>query len=132
MTVFPRRLLESGRHAVLAPAAAVLTRDDAQAIIQRALRLSKADACRVSVQAARETNVRFADNQMSTAGVSSTTAIRIQSVFGRRKASVVTNSRTDDGLRRAVEQSEALARLAPEDPEYLGELGPPGSTPPRS
>jgi predicted Zn-dependent protease len=37
---------------------------------------------------------------------------------------VVTNDRSDEGLRRAVAQAEALARLAPEDPEYLGELGP--------
>ncbi|WP_373068509.1 TldD/PmbA family protein, partial [Gemmatimonas sp.] len=47
-----------------------------------------------------------------------------QSVFGKRKASVVTNDRSDEGLQRAVQQSEALARLAPEDPEYLGELPP--------
>ncbi len=117
---YPRRLLP-------APASAapgdVLTRDESEALIGRALRLSKADAIRVNVVSDRESNVRFAANQMSTAGASSTTSIRIQSVFGKRRASVVTNSRTDEGLRRAVEQSEALARLAPEDPEYLGELG---------
>jgi predicted Zn-dependent protease len=78
----------------------------------------------VSVNSARETNLRFADNQMSTSGVTTNSTIRIQSVFGKRKASVVTNDRSDEGLRRAVEQSEALARLAPEDPEYLGELPP--------
>lgn len=116
----PRRLLHP------APAAApgdVLTREDAEALIARTIRFSKADAIRVSVQNDRESNVRFAANQVSTAGSSTTTTIRVQSVFGKRRASVVTNSRTDEGLRRAVEQSEALARLAPEDPEYLGELG---------
>jgi predicted Zn-dependent protease len=121
---FPKRLLEAGRHGVLAPAAKVISRDEAQSLVERAVRMSRADAIRVNVQNQRSTNIRFADNEMSTAGVSTTTSIRIQSVFGKRKASVVTNSRTDDGLRRAVEQSEALARLAPEDPEYLGELGP--------
>ncbi len=100
----------------------VLSRDQAQAIVERAVKLSKADAVRVSVNSARETNLRFADNQMSTSGVNTNSTIRIQSVFGKRKASVVTNDRSDEGLRRAVEQSEALARLAPEDPEYLGEL----------
>lgn len=102
----------------------VLSREEAQELIARTLRFSRADACRVNVQSSREANVRFADNQMSTAGVSNTTSIRVQSVFGKRKASAVTNSRTDEGLQRVVEQSEALARLAPEDPEYLGELGP--------
>lgn len=121
---FPKRLFESRRHGVVAAAANVLSREEAQALVERAVRLSRADAIRVNVQNQRATNIRFADNEMSTAGVSTTTTIRIQSVFGKRKASVVTNSRTDDGLRRAVEQAEALARLAPEDPEYLGELGP--------
>ena len=102
----------------------VLSRDEAEALVSRTVKMSKADAIRVSVQSSHESNIRFAANQVSTAGNSSTTTIRVQSVFGKRKASVVTNSRTDEGLRRAVEQSEALARLAPEDPEYLGELGP--------
>ncbi|HEX7122471.1 MAG TPA: TldD/PmbA family protein [Gemmatimonadaceae bacterium] len=102
----------------------ILTREEAQDLIERAVRLSKADAIRVTVDSGHETNLRFAANQISTAGASTTTSIGIQSVFGKRRATVVTNSRTDEGLRRAVEQSEALARLAPEDPEYLGELGP--------
>src|SRR5215207_4547484 len=119
---YPRRLLDDAAHGVLSAPNAVLTGEEAQSLITRTVKFSKADAIRVNVQSARESNVRFAANQMSTAGLSSTTTIRVQSVFGKRKASVVTNSRTDEGLRRAVEQSEALARLAPEDPEYLGEL----------
>ena len=121
---FPKRLLGDEAHGVLAAPNAVLTSAEAQDLIARTLKFSKADAIRVNVGSTRESNVRFAANQMSTAGLSSTTTIRIQSVFGKRKASAVTNSRTDEGLKRAVEQSEALARLAPEDPEYLGELGP--------
>ena len=101
----------------------VLSREEAQALVERTVKLSTADAVRVSVQSSRETNLRFADNQLSTSGVTTNTTIRVQSVFGKRKASVVTNDRSDDGLRRAVQQSEAIARLAPEDPEYLGELG---------
>lgn len=105
-----------------AAANGVMSRDEAQALVERAVKLSTADAVRVSVQSGRETNLRFADNQMSTSGVTTNTTIRVQSVFGKRRASVVTNDRSDDGLRRAVQQSEALARLAPEDPEYMGEL----------
>jgi len=115
----PKSLFNIGRAA--APTG-VLSRDEAQALVERTVKLSKADAVRVSVNSSRETNLRFADNQMSTSGATTNTTIRVQSVFGKRKASVVTNDRSDDGLRRAVQQSEALARLAPEDPEYLGEL----------
>jgi len=101
----------------------VLTRAEAQALVERTLRHSTADAARVSVQGGRETNLRFADNQISTSGATTNTTVRVQSVFGKRRAAVVTNDRSDEGLRAAVRQSEALARLAPEDPEYLGELG---------
>ncbi len=117
----PRRLRDFSVHGVLA-ANSVITREEAQSLIERTVRLSKADAVSVSVQSGRETNLRFADNQMTTSGATTNTTIRVQSVFGKRKASVVTNDRTDAGLRRAVEQSEAIAKLAPEDPEYLGEL----------
>lgn len=114
----PRSLLDGARLPE-----GVLSRDEAQALVERTVKLSTADAVRVSVQSSRETNLRFADNQLSTSGVTTNTTIRVQSVFGKRKASVVTNDRSDEGLRRAVQQSEAIARLAPEDPEYLGELG---------
>ena len=116
----PKSLFNIGRAA--APTG-VLSREEAQTLVERTVKMSKADAVRVSVNSSRETNLRFADNQMSTSGVTTNTTIRVQSVFGKRRASVVTNDRSDEGLRRAVQQSEAIARLAPEDPEYMGELG---------
>jgi predicted Zn-dependent protease len=48
----------------------------------------------------------------------------VTSAFGRRVASATTNRFDDEALRRVVETSERLARLVPEDPEYIGELGP--------
>ena len=44
-------------------------------------------------------------------------------MFGKRVASVETNRLDDDSLERAVRDAEALAKLAPENPEYLPELG---------
>ena len=46
------------------------------------------------------------------------------SAFGQRVASVTTNLLDEPSLTEAVRRSEALARLAPENPEYLGELTP--------
>ena len=122
----PRRLVAlraAERHGVL-DEPIIFSRAECEAIVQRALEASKADACRVSVNSTYETNVRFADNQMSTSGITDNAGIGITSTFGRRSASVATNDITPEGLARAVAQSEALARLAPEDPEYLPELGP--------
>ena len=119
----PVRLRGEAAFGVLAPDG-VLDRGAAQDLVARTLAFSKADEVRVNVSSTRETNLRFADNQVSTAGSTTNTTVRVQSAFGKRRASVVTNDLTDDGLRRAVAQSEAIARLSPEDPEYLGELGP--------
>ena len=86
---FPKRLLGDEAHGVLAAPNAVLTREEAQNLIARTIKFSKADAIRVNVQSARESNVRFAANQMSTAGLSSTTndsrAERVRQAEGERR-----------------------------------------------
>ena len=122
----PRRLIAHAaavRHGVL-DEPLVLSRVECEEIVQRALELSKADACRVAVGSSYQTNLRFADNQMSTSGVSDDATISITSVVGRKRASVSTNDVSPEGLARAVAQAEALARLAPDDPELMPELGP--------
>ncbi len=122
----PRRLIaqqEAVRHGVL-DEAVVLTRTECEDVVQRALKASKADACRVSVNSTYDTNVRFADNQMSTSGITDNASVSITSFVGKRSATVLTNDLSVRGLEQAVAQSEALARLAPEDPESLPELGP--------
>ena len=46
------------------------------------------------------------------------------STIGRRRASSETNILEDASLRRTVEFAESLARLSPENPELVPELGP--------
>ena len=114
----PRRLGASG-----AASDAVLTREQAQSLLERAVRLSKADAVRVSVSSSHAANLRFAANQISTAGSVADVSLTAFSAFGPKHAVASTNDLSDDGLRRVVAQSEALARLAPDDPESMPELG---------
>jgi len=113
---------EAARHGVL-DEALVLTRAECEDIVQRALKLSKADACRINIGSSYQTNLRFADNQMSTSGISDDATVTISSVFGRKRASVTINDVSPEGLARGVAQSEALAKLAPDDPELMPELG---------
>lgn len=101
-----------------------LTREQAQALLQRVLAMSQAEECRVSVQSGLETNTRYADNGITTSGDSTNRNVVVRSSFGRRNAVASTNVLTDEGLRRTVEMSERLARLAPEDREAMPELGP--------
>jgi len=98
--------------------------EESRRICERVLELSGADQARVNLSSAADGNTRFAQNQMSTSGDILNATLAVSSAFGRRVASATTNRFDDDSLRRVVETSEALARLAPEDPEYLGELGP--------
>ena len=100
----------------------LLSREDAQALVRRALSFSKADAARVNVASAWSGNTRFAGGEITTAGGTTDTTVTITSWIGRRRASVSTNVLDDAALQRAVDMSERLARLAPEDPEAMPEL----------
>jgi predicted Zn-dependent protease len=101
-----------------------ISREEAEAIARRTLALSTADDARVNLQSATHGNTRFARNQISTAGDAYDATLQVTSAFGKKVASATTNRFDDEALRAVVQTSERLARLVPEDPEYLGELGP--------
>ncbi len=117
----PVRLIDKNVSAI--PAGAILSRQQVQDIIERAVKLSKADTISVNVGSSYTTNLRFAANQMSTSGAVTDGQINIQSSFGNKHAVVSINDASDESLRRAVEQSETLAKLSPEDPEAMPPLG---------
>lgn len=121
----PRRLMSPATDRRSgAPDAKVLSREETEAIVRRAIGFSKAESVRVTVDSSYQGNVRFAANQMSTSGGVVNANIAIESAFGPKHAAVTTNDLSDDSLRRTVEQSEVLARLAPDDPESMPPLGP--------
>jgi len=103
---------------------AYLSRDDARALAERALRMSRAEQARVTINSGDTGNTRWAQNQISTSGDVTDTTVTVTTAYGRRVASSTTNRLDDASLRAAVQTSEQLAPLSPEDPEYLGELGP--------
>jgi len=106
------------------PAGAVLSREQAQAIVERTVGMSKADAINVTLNSNHTSNVRFADNQMSTAGATTDAFLGVQSSYGPKHAVVTTNDLSEASIRRCVEQSEVLAKLAPDDPEAMPEVEP--------
>jgi predicted Zn-dependent protease len=101
-----------------------LGREEAQALTKRILGFSTAESVRVSVNSGSRGNTRFAVNQVSTAGENYNAAVTIVSSFGKRSGSVTTNRLDDASLREAVQSSEKLARLSPEDPEAMPDLDP--------
>lgn len=102
----------------------ILTREEARSLTDTVLALSRADSCRVSVSSEVLGNTRFGANQISTSGDSVDTGVSVRSTFGRGSAAASTNVLTNEALRRMVDTSERLARLAPQDPEHMPELEP--------
>jgi len=101
---------------------AILTREEAQQVVEKAVKLSKADGIEVQLNTYYNGNVRFAANQVSTSGGTTDAQLAITSSFGPKHAAVTTNDLSDEAIKRAVEQSERIARLAPDDPEAMPSL----------
>lgn len=99
-----------------------MTESQARELLQRVLRFSKADACEVNLNGNAGGNIRYARNTVSTAGKQEDVTMVIQSNFGKRSGTVTLNEFTDEALQRGVTRSEELARLAPEDPEFMGPM----------
>ena len=103
---------------------AILTREEARALTTRVLSFATAEQTRVTVASGWSGNTRFATSEITTAGGITDTDVTITSTIGRRRASASTNVLDDASLKRTVGLAERLARLAPEDPEIMPELGP--------
>ncbi|HET8712742.1 MAG TPA: TldD/PmbA family protein [Gemmatimonadales bacterium] len=96
-----------------------LTRAAARELCERVLALSKSEGCQVNVNSSANGNTRYARNEVTTTGDTDNATVMVSSRFGKRAASVGTNLLDDAGLARAVETSERLAKLAPENPELM-------------
>src|SRR5688572_977064 len=115
----PRSLFHSAG-AALAP---LLTREQAKALADRVLAMSTADETRVTIDSAWEGNTRFAGGEITTSGEAVNTTVGVSTTIGKRRAAANTNVLDDASLRRTVDLAIRLARLSPEDPELMPELG---------
>ena len=107
-----------------ADASTLLSREQAKALADKVLAMAKGDETRVSISSSWSGNTRFAGNEITTSGGITDTTLTITSTIGKRRASASTNVLDDTSLGRAVDLAERLARLSPEDPEIMSELGP--------
>jgi predicted Zn-dependent protease len=117
-SVRPRSLFSS-----TAAADNLLSAEQAKALATKILGMAKADETRVVIDSGWTGNTRFAGGEITTSGESNDVSISVISTIGKRRASSSTNVLEDDSLRRTVDLSERLAKLSPEDPEIMPELG---------
>jgi predicted Zn-dependent protease len=103
---------------------AILTRDDCKAILDKVLGFSKAEGCEVNLNGSTIGNIRYARNEVSTSGSVKDMTLVVQSNFGKRLGTATVNEFDDASLEKAVRRAEQVARLAPENPEFMPPLGP--------
>ena len=103
---------------------AILTKEEAKKIIDKVLAYAKADETAVSLSGGRTGNIRYARNSVSTSGESNNLSLAVTSVFGKRSGTATINEFDDASLEKTVRRAEEIARLAPENPEYMPMLGP--------
>lgn len=102
----------------------ILTQDEAQALMKKVLAYSKADECEVNLNGTDRGNIRYARNAVSTSGRVSQSTLVVQSAFGKKMGVATINEFDDASLEKVVRRAEELARLAPENPEYMSVQGP--------
>lgn len=102
----------------------LLSREQAKALADRVLSLSRADQTRVNITSEWHGNTRFAGASITTSGATTDTALTITATVGKRRASASTNVLDEASLKRTVDFAASLARLSPEDAELMPELGP--------
>ena len=107
----------------------IFTEEQAKAILAKVIALSKADQCTAQLKGGIDGNVRFALNNVSTSGIVSDCDLVVEVAFGKRVGIATINAFDDASLERCVRRAEDLARLAPENPEFVPAVGPQKYTP---
>jgi predicted Zn-dependent protease len=102
----------------------ILSRDEAQTLLKKVLSYSKADECEVNLSCTDAGNIRYALNKVTTSGMTSQNQLVVSSAFGKKLGVATINEFDDASLEKVVRRAEELARLAPENPEYVPFLGP--------
>ena len=101
----------------------IFTEQEAKAILDKVIALSKADECTATLSGSIDGNIRFALNNVSTSGMVNNAELGVQVAFGKRVGTASINEFDDASLERVVRRAEDLARLAPENPEFMPAIG---------
>jgi len=98
----------------------VLTDEQARELAQRAVSLTGADQAEAVVISSAQALTRFANNRIHQNVAEANVQLSVRAVVGKRVGVAGTNRIDDESLRRCCEDAVAIARLAPEDPDFPG------------
>src|SRR5688572_4784670 len=101
---------------------AILSKDEAKRILEKVIGFSKADGCEANLNGSNGGNIRYARNTVSTSGEDSNVTLAVQSFYGKKAGTATINEFDDASLEKVVRRAEELARLSPENPEFMEPL----------
>jgi predicted Zn-dependent protease len=101
----------------------IYTEEQAKAILDKVIKLSKANECTATLEGSIEGNIRYALNSVSTSGIINNCELAVKVAFGKRVGTATINQFDDASLARVVKRAEDLAKLAPENPEFVPAIG---------
>jgi len=96
-----------------------LTQAQAISLIDFAIAESQADGVFISLSASETALSRFSENQISQNVRKNTFQLTVTSYFGKRSASASTTELDRNAIAETLRRAEDLARIAPEDPEWV-------------
>ena len=97
----------------------MFTEEQAKAICMKVIAMAKADQVDVGLTGTVAGNIRFARNDVSTSGIVENNELQVAVAYGKRQGIATINQFDDASLERCVRRAEELAKLAPENPEFL-------------
>ncbi len=103
---------------------AILSKEEAKKILEKVVGYSKADGIEAGLNGGDGGNIRYARNSVSTAGEDSNVSLSVSVNFGKKSGAASINEFDDASLEKVVRRAEELAKLAPENPEFMDPLGP--------
>ena len=101
-----------------------LKRSEAQALVKAALKAATFKDIEVRVGSSRSGNLRFAGNAPTTSGEVERVEVSVTATRERASATVSGTASDAAAAVELVRRAEALAALAPKDPEHMPPLGP--------
>ena len=101
-----------------------LRRSEAQALVKTALKAATLKDVRVRITSSRSGHLRFAGNAPTTSGEVLRLDVSVTATREQASATVSGTTRDAAGVIELVRRAEALAALAPKDPEHMPPLGP--------
>ena len=101
-----------------------LTKAQVESLGEKILGLVKADSASMWITDSEDLQVRYANNDITSNGLVDRVGINLTVSYGKRSASIDINQTDDETLKAAVSKVQAMAKLAPEDPEHMPPVGP--------